>query len=116
MMMVLLANAAWAQSATKVIKGVVTDAASGEALIGAIVRVKNQTKQATTTGLDGTFAIKTQAAQPIVCCTYLGYRPVEVAYADTVLVIRMEETNRDLSEVVIKSNFNGSTDAKAMEI
>ena len=48
MMMVLLANAAWAQSATKVIKGVVTDAASGEALIGAIVRVKNQTKQATT--------------------------------------------------------------------
>lgn len=116
MMMVLLANAAWAQSATKVIKGVVTDAASGEALIGAIVRVKNQTKQATTTGLDGTFAIKTQAAQPIVCCTYLGYRPVEVAYADTMLAIRMEETNRSLSEVVIKSNFNGSTDAKAMEI
>lgn len=116
MMMVLLANAAWAQSATKVIKGVVTDAASGEALIGAIVRVKNQTKQATTTGLDGTFAIRTQAAQPIVCCTYLGYRPVEVAYADTVLAIRMEETNRSLSEVVIKSNFNGSTDAKAMEI
>ena len=116
MMMVLLANAAWAQSATKVIKGVVTDAASGEALIGAIVRVKNQTKQATTTGLDGTFAIKTQVAQPIVCCTYLGYRPVEVAYADTVLAIRMEETNRSLSEVVIKSNFNGSTDAKAMEI
>ena len=41
---------------------------------------------------------------------------MEVAYADTMLAIRMEETNRSLSEVVIKSNFNGSTDAKAMEI
>lgn len=39
-----------------------------------------------------------------------------MASADTVLVIRMEEANQSLSEVVIKSNFNGSTDAKAMEI
>ena len=112
----LATGSAWGQSAMKVIRGVVTDAASGEALVGAIVRVKNQTKQATTTGLDGSFTLKTEDAQPVVCCTYLGYTPVEMASADTVLVIRMEEANRSLSEVVIKSNFNGSTDAKAMEI
>lgn len=79
----LATGSAWGQSAVKVIRGVVTDAASGEALVGAIVRVKNQTKQATTTGLDGSFALKTEDAQPVLCCTYLGYTSVEMASADT---------------------------------
>ena len=52
----------------------------------------------------------------MVCCSYIGFLPQEIAYRGSYLEIKLEEDSKEMSEVVVISNYNGSTDAKAIEI
>ncbi|MGN1214578.1 MAG: TonB-dependent receptor plug domain-containing protein, partial [Bacteroidaceae bacterium] len=106
----------YGQTEQKLIKGIVTDSISGEPLIGVRVSIKNHAPETTFTGLDGTFQLKTSEKSPFVCFSYIGYFPIEIAYKGDTLKIKMKENNKKLSEVVLVSNYNGSTDAKAIEI
>lgn len=107
---------ACAQSVSNEIKGVVSDSISGEPLIGVAVYVRGRTEECARTGLDGTFALKTREDRPVLCFSYVGYVPLEMAYSGTELNVLMREDARSLSEVVVVSNYNGSTEAKAIEI
>lgn len=106
----------YAQTRQTEIKGIVTDNATGEPLIGVRVSIKNHTTEAAFTGLDGTFQLKTNEKSPVVCCSYIGFLPQEIAYRGSYLEIKLEEDSKEMSEVVVISNYNGSTDAKAIEI
>ena len=68
------------QDQRKSIKGCVTEASAGEPLIGVKVFIKNNVTDATSTGLDGSFILKTDVASPVICCTYIGFLPMEIPY------------------------------------
>ncbi|MGN0234639.1 MAG: TonB-dependent receptor domain-containing protein [Bacteroidaceae bacterium] len=115
-MLAMMIVTASGQSVLKEVRGVVTDAVTDEPLIGASVYLKGNKTTGTTTGLDGSFLLKTNAESPVICCACIGFQTVETAYSGLPLTIRLKENTTDISEVVVVSNYNGSTDAKAIEI
>lgn len=98
------------------IRGVVLDSLTEESLVGATIRIKGESTSGTTTGLDGTFVLRTETAHPVVCCSYMGFESVEVPYEGSRMVIRLREQTTSIGEVTVVSNYNGSTAAKAIEI
>ncbi len=60
------------------IEGLVRDAQTGELLIGASVYIKSDKKSGTSTGLDGTFAIKDlKQGKYVLVCSYISYQTLE---------------------------------------
>jgi outer membrane receptor protein involved in Fe transport len=60
------------------IRGVVKDAKTGDALIGASVYQKGNPQKSTTTGLDGSYILRDVADNPIcLICKYISYKPAE---------------------------------------
>ena len=95
------------------IKGSVTDAITGEALIGAAVKVAELKDAGGITNIDGEFSIIiTQPGRYTIETSYMGYEPsvlkeVLVAGAkDVVLDITLRESSTDMNEVVIKPRVN----------
>ena len=95
------------------VKGKVTDAISGEALIGAAVRVMELPLTGVATDADGEFSITlAHSGRYTIETTYVGYEPsvlkeVLVAGAkDVVLDITLRENSTELTEVVVKPRVN----------
>lgn len=87
------------QQQAPLIKGTVVDN-TGEALIGAIVRIANG-NVAVLTGLDGEFAIEAPIGSTLEV-TYAGYNPARVAVASAApMEITLTSSSTDLAEVVV---------------
>ena len=99
------------------ISGTVVDSLTGEALIGATVYVKQQPKSGTVTGLDGTFRLSADIKDPSLVCSYLGYETqVILSPVPTPLIIRMNESASELSEVVVTASVaNTESGARMIE-
>ncbi len=92
--------AAAAQQNTKTVSGVVTDAATGESIIGASIVVKGTTI-GTVTDLDGNFTLDVPA-DAVVEVSCIGYTTIEVSVAGkTTLNVALAEDARLLEEVVV---------------
>ena len=94
MMALLMSVTSFAQG----IKGTVIDE-NGEAVIGATIADKNDSKNATITDFDGNFVINVKAGQTIVV-SYIGYETQELAAKDG-MTIKMQPDNKVLDEVVV---------------
>lgn len=82
------------------VKGVVTDASSGEALIGVSVVVKNTTIGAST-DLDGAYTIKVPE-DAILVFSYVGFITHEIKVnGKTTIDVKLKEDARSLEEVVV---------------
>ena len=80
--------------------GVVTDASTGEALIGVTVSEKGSTN-ATITGVDGRYVITAQSGATLVF-SYVGYVAQELTASGAVLNVAMESSDLSaLDEVVV---------------
>lgn len=107
-------------SATK-IKGHVYDQKTGEPIVGASVRIE-KTNKGTSTGLDGSFEIKdVERGVLTLRVSYVSYKTVikeiEIAKEDNPkLVIYLEPAGKDLQEVTVVSQKNGSTEREARRI
>ena len=95
------------------VKGRVTDAITGEPLIGAAVQVVELQGVGGLTNMDGEFNINvTQSGRYTIKTSYVGYEPnimkeVLVAGAkDVMLEITLRENSSELAEVVIKPRVN----------
>ena len=95
------------------VKGKVTDAITGEILIGAAVRVVELPGVGGVTNMDGEFSIATnQSGRYTIETSYIGYEPSvlkEVLVAgvkDVVLDIALRENGMELAEVVVKPRVN----------
>ncbi len=99
------------------ITGVVTDASTGETLIGATVYVKQSPKSGATTGLDGTFKLSVNVSAPTLVCSYLGYETQVIkSPIPAYLQIKMKESAAELSEVVVTASAgNNETGARTIE-
>lgn len=104
------------------IKGHVYDHRTGEALIGASVKLEN-TAQTTLTGLDGSFEFKhVKAGTFTIKVSYISYksftRQIEVdkEHNPSLNVYLSEDNTNDLSEIVIAAKQEGSTERTARKI
>ena len=95
------------------VKGRVTDAITGESLIGAAVKVLELPTVGGVTNIEGEFSIAiTQPGRYTIETSYIGYEPsvlkeVLVAGAkDVVLEISLRENSSELAEVVVKPRVN----------
>ncbi|MCC8425373.1 TonB-dependent receptor [Mucilaginibacter sp. UR6-11] len=92
--------AAFTSVAPITIKGKVTDAATGESLIGVSVKIKGS-GEGVATDADGNYAISAEGTATLVF-TYLGYEPVEVAVENkTAIDVKLKAQNKALTEVVV---------------
>ncbi|BES62941.1 SusC/RagA family TonB-linked outer membrane protein [Dysgonomonas capnocytophagoides] len=95
--LLFLPIAAFAQSSS--IKGTVTDAKSGEALVGVSVVQKN-TNNGTVTDLDGHFQLNVPSNTTLVI-SYLGYKTKEINASQSPMSILLEESGELLDEVIV---------------
>ncbi|WP_423805003.1 carboxypeptidase-like regulatory domain-containing protein, partial [Parabacteroides johnsonii] len=80
--------------------GTVTDASTGETLIGVNVVIKGTT-QGTVTDLDGKFSIEVTGKDEIEV-SYIGYKTQTIEVGDLgILNVKMEGDNEVLDEVVV---------------
>lgn len=83
----------------KVVKGLVTSASDGEALIGATVKLEG-TKTATITDFDGNFQIEADEGQKLEV-SYIGFITKTVTVRGEFLDIKLEEESNALEDVVV---------------
>ena len=95
------------------LKGRVTDAITGETLIGAVVKVVEIPSAGAETNVDGEFSISiAQSGRYTIETSYIGYEPsvlkeVLVAGAkDVVLEITLRDNTSELAEVVVRPRVN----------
>ena len=106
-----------------VLRGRVVDAKTGELIIGATVRVKDNTEIYTTTGLDGSFALNLSGQEPPATLVYscLGYKSAEFQLsevsAEEELSLPIEEVSVGLGEALVMAHNPGRTEsgARSME-
>lgn len=114
--MVLMTVSAAAFAAGNIpVKGTVTDAASGEPVVGASVVLQGSTSVYTETGLDGTYEISVpEDGTLVVNC--LGYLPRQIAVnGKSILNIAITVDSQSIDETIVvaygtasKSTFTGS--------
>jgi TonB-linked SusC/RagA family outer membrane protein len=106
-----------AQQNLPTVKGLIYDSSSKETLIGASVVIKN-TRQGTTTNIDGQFQLTNVASDAVLEISYLGYGTKEIPVGGKAeLIILLDPDENALDEVVItgygridKRLFTGATD------
>ena len=90
-----------APSVQKLLSGKVTDATTGEPLPGVNVLLKGTT-QGTVTDAAGTFSLSTDAAEPVIVFSYVGYISKEVNINnETNLLVSLQQDIRILTEAVV---------------
>ena len=90
--------------AQNVITGRVTDAQSGEPLIGASVIVKSEKNKGVVTDIDGKFSLQTKVEAPLTLrVEYVGYRALDVDVYDfeESVEIHLQESYRLTEEIVV---------------
>lgn len=88
------------QPAKKTIKGQIIDHKTGEAVIGAHVRETGNPNNATIADYNGNFSMSVTASS--IYITSIGFQEKIVAVNDgQTLLVRMEEDNRNLEEIVV---------------
>ncbi|MCB0646628.1 MAG: SusC/RagA family TonB-linked outer membrane protein [Saprospiraceae bacterium] len=86
--------------AQRAITGLVTDAGSGEALVGASILLKG-TNQGTITDIDGAFSINIAEEGMSLIVSYIGYETTEVVIGDQNAINIALNQGNILSEVVV---------------
>ena len=108
---ILLCGAMNVQAET--LRGTVKDAVTGEALIGATVKIAELENAAAVADMDGNFTIKiSKGGRYTIETNYIGYEPSvmkEILISgpkEVVLEIALRENSTELKEVVIKPRVN----------
>ncbi len=98
---------------TRTIKGEVTDAQNGEALIGATVIVEGE-KGGTVTDFDGNFSLQVSSSAKKIKVSYIGYIDTVLSISDN-MKVKLESDSKALADVVVigygtarKSDLTGS--------
>ena len=87
--------------AQRTVTGVVTDASSGETLIGANVFVKDTSAIGTVTDFDGNFMIEVPEGFNTVVISYTGYQSAEFDVTNTTVLTVALDAGELLEEVVV---------------
>ena len=112
-MTLLLIGCLQLMAQTRTIKGEVTDAQNGEALIGATVMVEGE-KGGTVTDFDGNFSLQVSSSAKKIKVSYIGYIDKVLSISDN-MKVKLESDSKALADVVVigygtarKSDLTGS--------
>ena len=83
-----------------IVKGTVTDAKTGEPIIGATILVKGTTT-GTITNLQGEYTIEVPDENAIIVFSFIGYETVELPANTSVINVSLSESAIGLNEVVV---------------
>ena len=84
-----------------IVKGTVTDAVSGESLIGTSIVVKGQ-KSGTVSDVNGKFQLTVTDPNTVIVCSYIGYTKQEIPLnGKTELTIQLTQVQNSMDEVVV---------------
>ena len=84
----------------KTITGIVTDAETGEPIVGASVRLVDS-KLGTAADEKGNFKLQVPSANAILQITSVGYKTIEIKVQDGVNHIKLSAINKQLNDVVV---------------
>jgi TonB-linked SusC/RagA family outer membrane protein len=100
--LMMLSGIATGFSQSRTLTGVVTDAQTGETLIGVNVTFANDNSKGTVTDIDGKYTLQLEAGVKALRFSYVGYssRVVPLGDANT-LNVKMTAINQQLNEVVV---------------
>ncbi len=103
------------------IKGVVKDSKTGDVIIGSVIRVKEIPDMTTTTGLDGTFSLKSlpDKGKYTLVVEYISYKTKEIVFDAanaTDVDVAMEPDTKELGEVVVTGYAAKNNDRSAIDI
>ena len=94
-------SASWVYAQGVSVSGTLTDAETGEALIGATI-VEKGTTNGTVTDIDGNYQVKVSNADAVLVFSYVGYRSEEVPINNrTSIDVSLEVDVESLDEVVV---------------
>lgn len=88
------------KSFTGNIEGYITDASTGEPLIGCTVMIKGTTK-GTVSNVDGKFILEAPSPNSTITFSYIGYKPLEIPANSSFANIKLELSEQQLDEVVV---------------
>jgi outer membrane receptor protein involved in Fe transport len=103
---------------SSVIKGKVTDAVTGEVLVGSTIFIK-ELKTGTNSGLDGSYTIKNiPRGNYSVTCSFIGYLPLEKKVIikddeDHSLDFNLQLQTNELEQVIVTAQAEKNTDISA---
>ena len=116
LLLMTVCSLAFTAMADRTVQGQVTDAATGEPLIGATVQPVGR-GQGVATDIDGAFTLKVPDNVSYLNVSYVGYKAQQVAVANYVNVA-LEAENTTFDEVIVvaygtskKTSFTGSAQA-----
>lgn len=106
---------------TQSVRGVITDASTGEPIIGANVIVKGHSGVGTVTDLDGKFTLSAPKGATYLTISYIGYKTMDVKVG-TNLKVKLEADTKMLNETIVvaygtatKNSFTGSASKVSVE-
>ena len=101
MLILLMTVISWGAVSAQpfIVKGIVTDAESGEAVAGCSV-VINGTQNGTITGTDGTYSIRANKGATLVF-SFIGYRTQKIKVTSVRLDVALETDTQQLEECVV---------------
>lgn len=101
MLILLMTVISWGAVSAQpfIVKGIVTDAESGEAVAGCSV-VINDTQNGTITGTDGTYSIRANKGATLVF-SFIGYRTQKIKVTSARLDVALETDTQQLEECVV---------------
>ena len=96
----LLCSASSLFAQTKEVTGKVTDAKNGAPIVGATIKAKGY-NNSTTTDADGSFKLAIDGKAVVIEVSYVGYNSQNATIGNGNIVVKLEEADRSLSEVVV---------------
>ena len=87
-------------ASARTVRGTVTEAATGEPVLGASVVVKGNQKVGTSTDIDGKFTLDVPDNAKTLVVSYIGMQPEEVKIQDN-MEIKLIESASNLDEIVV---------------
>lgn len=107
-LLILVQNSLWAQE-TVTVSGYVTDAATGETLLGANIYLKDSPTVGTTTNEYGFYSISLPKGSYVLTVSYITYQPTSISVDLTASLkqnFALKEASESLDEVVILTQKN----------
>tara|TARA_B100000780_G_scaffold84573_1_gene57889 strand:+ start:6489 stop:9668 length:3180 start_codon:yes stop_codon:yes gene_type:complete len=95
---IFISNTLYSQNIN--VKGVVTDAVTGETLPGVNVIIKNSSK-GDVTDFDGNYKISSVPKGSILVFSYLGFETKELTVDNEIINVVLEESSETLNEIVV---------------
>lgn len=102
-LLVIMGFFSWSLFAQRTVEGTITDAKTGETLIGASVQIKGTTF-GTITNIDGKYKLVSDqlTASSVIVYSYIGYEPQEQTLGDrSVIDVKLSLSQQMLDELVV---------------